>query len=135
MLAQRLLMLPRGDHTPLKLEPQKRGSFFYLSNFSFDPTKSPGTPFWDRAPELVLHDSSECSARRRGFEFQPTVQSYSPPSITSQLKPRLTYDIYFVGSDSGGDAVPLRRGPDLRVCVRSVGASFRFCLNNTGPLL
>jgi hypothetical protein len=48
------------------------------------------------------------------------VRSYNPPSITSQFKPQLTSDIYFVGSDSGGDAVPLRRALDLCVRVRTV---------------
>src|ERR1700751_4119076 len=50
--------------------------------------------------------------------------------VTSRLKPRLTTDSYLASSDSGGDAVPLRRGPDVCVCVRSVGASFRSAYKN-----
>jgi hypothetical protein len=45
---------------------------------------------------------------------------------TSQLKLQLTATLYFASSDSGGDTqTHCDRGPDLRLCVRSVGASFR----------
>lgn len=61
-----------------------------------------------------------------------------PHKDTFGLKLQLTAALYFASPDSGGDTqTHCDRGPDLRLCVRSVGASIRtigYATDMTGML-
>jgi hypothetical protein len=59
-----LMMLPRGDHTPLNFEPQI-GASFLLRKFSFNQIRNPGALFGDKGTGASLHDSGDIQSRRR----------------------------------------------------------------------
>ena len=55
--------------------------------------------------------------------FWPALEAFGAAQYYLSAQDAANTRNLFVLSDSGGDVVPLRRGPDLCVCVRAVGAS------------